>query len=323
MVPGTVSSIVRSALRTQLALTAAESLVLGASAALVTLAAAVAGGTAAGERQAAAAAAVTALLTACSWAIERLPRADSVARRMDGQFRLSGGVLTALETEANPSSSALAVVLSARIAPSLSRAAFARHAARSSAMLLVAPFVALTFWNLATDAQESARVDGRGAPGAPGGAVRSDDAADLASEATRLAVTPGLPAELVDRLRALAARADELRAPSAQSAEERGARELDLASQLEELRRAAAAGAAVTPGASDGTMAGPGARTVRDPDAAMPSVNPSRQPAAPGNDAASEGERGVVGSRWWPQRYDAVVERWIEARRNAGDGRNR
>ncbi|HEV8113429.1 MAG TPA: hypothetical protein VGR31_11695 [Planctomycetota bacterium] len=322
MVPGTVSSIVRSALRTQLALTAAESLVLGASAALVTLAAAVAGGTAVGERQAAAAAAVTALLTACSWAIERRPRADSVARRMDGQFRLSGGVLTALETEANPSSSALAVALSARIAPSLSRAAFARHAARSSAMLLVAPFVALTFWNLATDAQESARVDGRGAPAAPGGTVRSDDAADLASEATRLAVTPGLPAELVDRLRALAARADELRAPSAQSAEERGARELDLASQLEELRRAAA-GAAVTPGASDGTMAGPGARTVRDPDAAMPPVNPSRHPAAPGNDAASEGERGVVGSRWWPQRYDAVVERWIEARRNAGDGRNR
>jgi hypothetical protein len=322
MVPGTVSSIVRSGLRTQLVLTAAESLVLGASAALVTLAAAVAGGSAAGERQAAAAAAITALLTACSWAIERLPRADSVARRMDGQFRLSGGVLTALETEANPSSSALAVVLSARVAPRLSRAAFARHAARSSAMLLVAPFVALTFWNLATDAQESARVDGRGAPNAPGGTVRSDVSADLASEATRLAAAPGLPAELVDRLHALAARAEELRAPSAQSAEERRAHELDLASQLEELRRSAA-GATVTPGASDGTMAGPGARTVRDPDAAMPSVNPSRQPAAPGSDSASEGERGVVGSRWWPQRYDAVVERWIEARRNAGDGQNR
>jgi hypothetical protein len=53
-----------------------------------------------------------------------------------------------------------------------------------------------------------------------------------------------------------------------------------------------------------------------------PAPNPTPAPNAstlPGSGA----EGGVGASRWWPERYDGVVERWIEARRTAANGRSR
>ncbi len=318
MATGIVSACVRSARRAQLVLTAVESVVLGASAAVVTLAAVVAGGSSAADPQAIVAAAITGALAAAAWTIERCPSVDVVARAMDRRFHLAGAVLTALEAEAHGAASALPATLSRRVAPAISTAAFARHSLRSSAVLLAAPFVALTLWSLATDVEQAVR-----------GARAAASTQDLASQATRLAARPGMSEQVVDRLRALAASADELRADPALSAAERGARELELARQFEELRRLAL-DAAVTPGASEGTMASPGARSERAPDAAMQNVKPPPpQPDSGSSPAVAEGgsvpgpEQGVVASRWWPQRYDAVVERWIEARRNARDGRSR
>lgn len=64
---------------------------------------------------------------------------------------------------------------------------------------------------------------------------------------------------------------------------------------------------AVEPG--DGTMSGSTRPAASVAGASDGSTDPS------GPSAAREAERGVAADRWWPERYDGVVERWVEARR--------
>ena len=61
-------------------------------------------------------------------------------------------------------------------------------------------------------------------------------------------------------------------------------------------------------GTSQGTMAGSPLSTQT---AESPPVG--SDDSAPVASAAEE--RGVASPRWWPERYDAVVARWVEARR--------
>jgi hypothetical protein len=66
-------------------------------------------------------------------------------------------------------------------------------------------------------------------------------------------------------------------------------------------------GLEVAAGPADGTMLGSPAE-LGDP------FDGSGGAASPAPESARE-ERGVVAGRWWPARYDSVVERWVEVRR--------
>lgn len=52
-----------------------------------------------------------------------------------------------------------------------------------------------------------------------------------------------------------------------------------------------------------------------------PDVTMSRPDSGPASDVAASAapERGLSGVRWWPRRFDAVVERWVEHERRSSD----
>ena len=84
----------------------------------------------------------------------------------------------------------------------------------------------------------------------------------------------------------------------------------------------------MTPVGAEGTMEGPDLGSERSPDTSMQD-NRSDNPAQ-GQDAAKSAgaplvmaEGGVLGSRWWPARFDVIVERWVENERSARDGSSR
>jgi hypothetical protein len=329
-----VSARVRSARRAHLVLVGGESLLIGASAGLVTLAAAVAAGALAADAQAFAAAILAAILAAAAWWSERRGDEASVARAIDRNAGLSGALLTAFEAERLGSPSSLAGLLAARVAPAVSAARYLRESLRSSAALLAVPCVAAALWGLAVDGLPAQRGD-RASGGATmeGGKAILAQAELLRSEAERLASSPGITAKEADELNVLAAEADRIRAraqdPGA-SPDLLTAHVREVSRRLEALRPALAP-AGVTPGAADGTMAGPDARADRHPNASMKDpLRPDSAPPgvhAPGASTASgpgsAAEAGVGAWRWWPARYDAVVDRWIESRRAAGGGRPR
>lgn len=71
----------------------------------------------------------------------------------------------------------------------------------------------------------------------------------------------------------------------------------------------------------------PGSSTGR-PGAGSPGGGGDRAPTGvPAPDTAGDAllteERGTTGGRWWAQRYDAVVERWVEAQREERTGEPR
>lgn len=332
MNPGGVQASVRTALRGRWALTVGESLMIAASAGIVTMTSAVAGGSPTTDGQALTVALAVAILAGFAWGFERSANARSVARAMDRRFGLSGAWLTAYEAESRGSSSPLANLLAREIAPAASVNRFVSEAAKSSALFLAAPLASAALWSLAIEARESSPVDRIAATrtaGTMSGSVRGEA---LHSEATRLAALPGLSSDLVEKLRALAAEAQALQSQPRRSAvfdPDRSAIECDIAARLEVLRHSALP-SGMTPDARDGTMEGPGARIEPSPGASMHQTTPpSSVPisasgaTSPGTEAAADAERGVLASRWWPTRYDSIVERWVESGRAAGDGRPR
>jgi len=88
-----------------------------------------------------------------------------------------------------------------------------------------------------------------------------------------------------------------------------------------EASRAPESGAGVASTARDGTMGGRDPRSEPRADDSMRETQPSMP--VPNAGDGSDAEGGVGASRWWPARYDGVVERWIEARRAAVGGRTR
>jgi hypothetical protein len=319
MVAGVVSARVRSARQRELLLLSGELAVVGFSAGVATLAAAAVGGTPASEVQAQVLAWTVALLAGVAWRAERRTDIGSVARSMDRFFELSGAWLTAFECESKDSASPVARLLAREIAPAVSVRRFAAGAARSSALLLAAPFVSLALWTLAAEARDATAVGSvLPSPAIDGGAVRS--------EAARLASAPGLPAPLVEKLRALAAEASALRSTPES---ERPAVERELASRLEALRREAES-SGMTRAGREGTMEGPDARLEPPPAGSMVQTTPpdtasvpGSVPSSPANEVPAGAEKGVLSPRWWPARYDPIVERWLQSERAAADGRPR
>jgi len=313
MATGAVSARVRGARRARLALTAGECLLVAVSAAWLTLAAAAASGAPAGGFQPFAAAGLSAAFAAAAWIGERDLDAESVAREMDLRSGLRGALFTAFEAEARGSASPLVQVLGAEIAPRLSVRAFVREAARSSALLLAAPCVALALWTFSLESRGEPGRAGSGAGAAElggNGPVRSSRGGDA-----RPSAAP--PSGVGESAR------PEVPRPSPSAPDARESRDAGAAP-----RRDADPG--VTSGVGEGTMAGPDARIERSPDASMKPSNttagavPSAPPTSSPSGASAAGtEGGVAASRWWPRRYDSVVERWIESQRAARGGRPR
>jgi hypothetical protein len=322
MVAGVVSACVRSARRRRRLLSAGEVAVIALSVGIGTLAAAAVGGTPATDRQAQLLALAVAILAGIAWGIERRADARSIARAMDRSFGLSGAWLTAFEIESRGSASPVAALLAREIAPAVSLNRFTAEAARSSALLLAVPFVSLSLWTLATEAREAPALV----------VIAPGDGGGVSSEAARLAETPGLPAHLVEKLRALAVEAGALRSPDRSRATpepERAAAQRELAGRLDALRREVES-SGMTRAGREGTMEGPDARIEPPPAASMhptstpdTAVPPSSGANPPGEAGAVPAEKGVLSPRWWPARYDAVVERWLQSEQAARDGRPR
>lgn len=156
--------------------------------------------------------------------------------------------------------------------------------------------------------------------------------ADLESRAWALAA--GLSKERVRVRRALeeaAARAGDLADLLARN----GAPGIGLAaspSGLASGERASPREAVPDPAASRGSaIAGPGqgapaggeSRTgmaAGPADVTMPRLDPDQRGApAPDPAAAPASEQGLSAVRWWPRRFDTIVERWVERQRTSSD----
>ena len=332
MATGVVHACVRSARRCGLLLFAGELVLVGVSVGLATLAAAAIGGTPSTDGQAQLVALAIAVLAGVAWRAERRTDAWSVAQAMDRFFGLSGAWMTAFECESTDSASPVGRLLAREIAPAVSVKRFAAGAARSFVLLLAAPFASLAVWTLATEAREATAVGSAG-EGLAGAALSSTSGGgSVRSEAARLAATPGLPAPLVEKLHALAADAEALRSRERARATpeaERVAHEGELASRLEALRREVES-SGMTRAGREGTMEGPDARLEPPPAASMVQTKPPDTAVSPGSvatpppaEAAAGPEGGVLSPRWWPARYDPIVERWLQSERAARDGRPR
>ena len=334
MVAASVSSKVRVAHRGRNLLVGIESALVGLSAAIATLAAGATVRMDAGDPQARILLAVVGILGALSWWMDRSEDPRSVARSIDRRSGWAGALTTAFEAESTLDRSAVAAALAQKLAPLVSPRRFLAREARSSAAVLAAPLLALAFLGAVLEARTSQEdrtvLDPR--PGSSAAALR-DRSADLGARARRLAASPEVSAEDAASLEALAERAHRLGAgaverssPGApvESIPELEAEMGRLARRIE-ASRAPVSGAGVAPVGPDGTMGGRDPRSERPADDPMRTTPPPNPPAnAPALNAQAGGVEGGVGApRWWPQRYDGVVERWIETRRASSGGRSR
>ena len=331
MATGVVSGRLRATYRAHVALVLAESLLLAGSAGIATGAATLARLPADAEGQAIAIALLVSALAGASWALERIGDRASVAREVDRQRGSKGAVLTAFQAESAGDASGLAQLLGSRVAHEVSTRSYARAAVRSSAPLLALPWLAIALWSLAVD---SAGAPARDSIRSSSSASVAGHAAGIRSRAERLATTRELGAEVEAELARIAEDATALAAARVQP----GIPASDTASELRDLERRldvlqrSIPRETVTAGDGDGTMAGPDSGIDPGSDASMRDrTTPARpvelEPGAPvpGGPAPASGsaERGVLASRWWPPRYDAVVDRWVATRRHASGSPDR
>jgi len=319
MAAATVSSKVRAAHRGRLLLVAIESAIVGLSAGITTLAAAAAVRVDPGDPQTKVLLAVVGILGALSWWMERAGDLASVARSIDRRSGLGGALTTAFETDSAGEHSVIAAALAREVAPVVSPVRFFGQEARSSAAVLAAPFLAIAL--LAAISQGI------------GSSSPRDRWLDLREQARGLASLPGLPAEDLAALRSIAERTDRLHLHSITPAHRWSVaeslavleRELEDVSRRIETFRGPPSGAGVASSGENGTMGNPAPAVDRPTDGSMrdtPASSPKPQPGVP-DSSGSGAEGGVGASRWWPERYDGVVARWIEARRAAAAGRSR
>lgn len=328
MAAATVSSKVRAAHRGRLFLVAIESSIVGLSAGIIAFAAAATVRVDPHDPQATVLFAVVGILGGLSWWMERSGDAASVARSIDRRSGLEGALTTAFESESIADRSSVAAALARRIAPVVSLRRFFQRESRSSAAVLAAPFLAIALLAAVTEGTRSSPD-----PSSATASSASDRSADLRGRIRELASVPSLRAEDIEVVRALAERADRIDSRAADSAgRESAATSLAaLESELADLERRIeaardpASDAGVASSGGNGTMGSPTAPVDRPTDGSMrdtPASSPTPQLGA--SDAPGSGAEGGVGaSRWWPERYDGVVERWIEARRAAAAGRSR
>lgn len=327
MAAATVSSKVRAAHRGRLFLVAIESSTVGLSAGITAFAAAATGRVDPADPQTKVLLVLVGILGALSWWMERSGDAASVARSIDRRSGLEGALTTAFEADSIGDRTPIAAALSQRIAPVVSLRRFFRHEARSSAAVLAAPFLAIALLAAVTEGKRSSPDH---SAAASSGSTVSDRASDLHGRVRELASVPGLSAQDIEALRALAERIDSRAvAPAGRKIADESLAPLegeleDLARRIE-AARGPASDAGVASSEGNGTMGNPAPPVDRPTDGSMRDTtapNPTPRPDA--SDVSGSGAEGGVGSsRWWPERYDGVVERWIEARRAAAAGRSR
>jgi len=303
------------------------------SAGVLTMAVAIAEGVRVPDAQMIATCGLVAVFAAISWQVERRLDVDGVARAVDRHFGQAGAVLTAHQAESARPRSPVTPLLSREVAQAVTWQAFARRTARNSALLVAAPFASLALLGLAVEAAQGAQ-DSSGTASWPtdSGGLLATQVRTRADQLARLASKSEIPESLAGKLGALAAQAAALEPAASSSvapAEGRRERARALARELEELERSIGA-PRVTLAPGDGTMADPDRRADSPPSASMQDTRANLEMRAPGGDARTPGAvtpRGAEGAapdaRWWPARFDAIVEGWVEAERTARDGRSR
>ena len=355
---GHVLALVRAAHRARNAARAGESVLLGVTALLVTLAAAAASGSPPGGLACWLAGGLGAVACGASWWREHRTSLAETARAADRNLRRDGALVTAFEVDsethrATAGRSEIARLLLARVAERL-RPADARRAVLPSPTLpIVAPILGAAVLALALE--DSRRETLEQALGGVGtGMARAIERAKV--EALEAAVDGGVDSEhageLVDLELAVAklqrklddgaSEPEEVAAEARALDEELGAlaRKLDPTSAAfrrlddarawldtarrglealagEERREPGSAGAGeggdgeLAAGGRDGTMSGQSEAIEAPGSGSEAPPGPAPAPSSGGADA------GLAAGRWWPGHRDALVERWVEARRAA------
>jgi hypothetical protein len=361
--------LVRAAWRFLVALRAVECALVGASAAVLTLAAGIYSGSATDALALRIASTIAAVLAALSWWLEHEPDLDSTERRIDRREQFGGELVTAFEVGRKHASRAarehravdadianeIERALGERVASRLTLARCLRAIAPASAVLLAAPlagaavlFAAIDHahyvQSCSADAADGATLGVDGALGSLAAGAQSlrtaaasaetEDARALtalaedvehvrASVATRALSPAAASSELdgaIDRVRALSERSDASSKsvrdePSATTELDRARRALEsaraeLARNASDARSRTDRARVAEPSRNDGERSAPS--IIARPDVVPP--DPS-EPTERSSGASAAEERGASGGRWWPERYDAIVERWVEMQR--------
>ena len=320
-----VSPRLRSVFRVHVGLVVAESVLVAASVGGATMAATIVSMPRApsDETQRLAVAILAAVLAANAGAHESDGDTETMARAIDRQRGLGGAVLTAFQSEsaAGPSTS-VAQLLAARISLEVSPLSFLRASWRASAPLLALPWFAIAIWSLAAE-RAGISAPGNASAASPASVATTGIHARVAAvrdAADRIARTPGLAPDLEAVSRRISEEADRVARTAAERPSARSDEELrDLERRLDLVRNAIPL-EAVTSRDPRGRMTGPDRGTEPAPDARMPEAHPLPPVPSPATDP---NERGVLASKWWGARYDAVVARWLETRRQLPENRPR
>lgn len=348
-----VRSRVAFALRGLAAVRVLESALLGIATALLGASAALSSGARGGDRGAWIAAALCGVLVALTWALGHRRTAEQVARELDRRLGARGALFTAWEWEVGRAGR-LGAALSERVASRHAARELLQRVLPPVAPVLALPFLAagllfLTLESRRVEPREAdlAELTGslerelRGLSGAQSGAG-PEGAAELSSEERAELAAVARAAERVAReLSAETPRPEEGSADLAEL-DQRLARlrerarpgsELDevlrrAQETLETTRRALEPPAAPGDpgGGSGGQSAGEAGREsggASDSEVASPAGDGTMSgfqlpPSLREDGAPAGGVRapvGVAGGSTWPEAYDGIVTRWVEARR--------
>ena len=331
MAAATVSTKVRAAHRGRNLLIALESAVVGLSSGIAVLAVGSLAHVEPGDPQTAILLGVVGILGGVSWWLERNDDTRAVARSIDRRSGWKGALTTAFESESTGLRTPVAAALAQGLAPLVSTRRYLAGEARASAAVLAAPFLALACLGAIREGLVPREDPGAAAQrsGTNASAVL-DRAAALRARARALASAPGVASGDAAALDALAQRAAAISAAPDAPRDPRttiAGLEAEFARLAREIEASRAPGSAagVASATGDGTMGGRDVRSQPQDVDSMRTTHPpapvQTQGAPAANGPAVEG--GVGAPRWWPEHYDGVVQRWIEARRAATGGRTR
>ncbi len=346
----TIVEFVASARRRRNLRSALESASLGLAAALIAAAAALLSTT---SRDFAsrdlfalsACSALSGLAMAATWWVERAKKTDlELATQLDARLECQGALSTAFESCVRGERGAAARWLERRVLHALDDRSLSRALPGPGWIWLAPPAIALALVAMVLEAPaRSVAVADPTALAASAGSqamARARSALARAREQRSAATNdPQLGAQVVAELAAAAAQLEQARA---EAGSDRSGRELarELGRELADLRSKLAQSPKPVPARdpglespSGGALAAPGtepgAGTGADGDKSL-LTNGSRDRTMVGSNrstatadgarqateepqADSKGEAGTIAGRWWPERYDPVVQGWRRA----------
>jgi hypothetical protein len=292
---------------------------------------------------------VAGLAAGAAWWLERRTARAELVRRIDRRRGLDGALITLWQTTQGSSGErpALASALAGRVAPKSGRAALLAAALATTPLILALPCgsaalyaaalardsagasapaaSAGTLGELARELRRTALERRAQVPGdaTAGAALALAEAAQASPTGSQPAASTGIAQPGTDELRASATRLAQAAQPGSEL--QRALRRLEAALAPAALPSGAgpagpsAATGAPGPGASGSAgLHSAGSGAPADPGAGVSGAAPNAQdPAArvaPAS-AATDAPASISNGPWWDPRYDAVVQRWIEARR--------